>query len=140
MAESRSELATISALVPTLSIIGLFNFIHIAKQLKDDILLAQPAEEPEHQAPEVLPPSVTKLLADSCRISLEDVALLWNELRVLVWGTHDFVASSLDNTIVKYGHGLGLAADTLYPPTHACVQPGCSRASKGLDPTKISLM
>ena len=45
MAESCSKLATISALVPTLSIIGLFNFIHIAKQLKDDILLAQPAEE-----------------------------------------------------------------------------------------------
>ena len=45
MAELRSELATISALVPTLSIIGLFNFIHIAKQLKDDILLAQLAKE-----------------------------------------------------------------------------------------------
>jgi len=70
MAESRSELATISALVPTLSIIGLFNFIHVAKQLKDDILLAQPAEEPEHQAPEVLPPSVADVTSFLARIHL----------------------------------------------------------------------
>ena len=51
MAKSHSELATISALVPTLSVIGLFNFIHIAKQLKDNILLAQPAEEPDSYMP-----------------------------------------------------------------------------------------
>ena len=76
MAESCSELATISALVPTFSIIGLFNFIHIAQQPKDDILIAQLAEEPEHPAPEVLPLSMTELLADSCGISLEDVTLL----------------------------------------------------------------
>jgi hypothetical protein len=43
----------------------LFHFICISKQLKNNILLAQPAEEPEDKAPEVLPPSVTKLLADS---------------------------------------------------------------------------
>jgi hypothetical protein len=69
MADSHSELANISALVPKLSIIRLFNFIHITRQLKDDILLAQPAEEPKHQAPEVLPLSITKLLVDSCRVS-----------------------------------------------------------------------
>ena len=97
MAESCSELATISALVPTFSII---NFIHIAQQPKDDILIAQLAEEPEHPAPEVLPLSMTELLADSCGISLEDVTLLWNELRVLVWGTHDFVACS--HTLSSY--------------------------------------
>jgi hypothetical protein len=65
-------LANVSAQVPTLLIIGLFNFICIAKQLRNDILLAQPAEEPEDEALGVLPPSVTKLLADSCAILLED--------------------------------------------------------------------
>jgi hypothetical protein len=57
-------LANISARVPTLSVSGLFNFICISKQLKNDILLAQPAEEPENEAPEVLPLSMTRLLAD----------------------------------------------------------------------------
>jgi hypothetical protein len=42
----------------------LFHFICISKQLKNNILLTQPPEEPEDEAPEVLPPSVTKLLAD----------------------------------------------------------------------------
>ena len=115
-----------------LSVPHLFHFICISKQLKNDILLAQPAEEPEDEAPEVLPPSVTKLLADSCAISLEDVGLLWDELRQLIWGTYDFVAPRLDLVILKYGHDLGLAADTLYPPQHSCVQPGCSRACRGL--------
>jgi hypothetical protein len=73
----------------------LFHFICISKELKNDILLTQPAE-PEDEAPKVLPPSVTKLLADSCAISLEDVGLLWDELRQLIWGTYDFVALHLD--------------------------------------------
>jgi CxC5 like cysteine cluster associated with KDZ transposases len=125
-------LANISAQVPTLSIIGLFNFIHIAKQLRNDILLAQPAEEPEDEAPGVLPPSMTKLLADSCVISLEDVNLLWDELRLLIWGTYDFIVPHLDKVVLKYRHSLGLAADTLYPPQHSCIQSGCSHARKGL--------
>jgi hypothetical protein len=125
-------LANISARVPTLSVPSLFHFICISKQLRNDILLAQPAEEPEDEAPEVLPPSVTKLLADSCEISLEDVGLLWDELRQQIWGTYDFIAPHLDLVILKYGHGLGLASDTLYPPQHSCIQPGCSRARRGL--------
>ncbi|KAF8221573.1 hypothetical protein L208DRAFT_1216047, partial [Tricholoma matsutake] len=68
-----------------LSVPHLFHFICISKQLKNDILLTQPAEEPEDEAPKVLPPSVTKLLADSCAILLEDVGLLWDELRQLIW-------------------------------------------------------
>jgi hypothetical protein len=127
MADSHSELMNISALVPKLSIIRLVNFI------------PQPAEEPEHQVPEVLPLSITKLLADSCRVSFEDVGMLWNELRVMIWGTDDFVASTLDKTILRYGPGLGLAADTLYPPTHSCIQPGCAHVSKGLCIVKVSL-
>jgi CxC5 like cysteine cluster associated with KDZ transposases len=115
-----------------LSVPHLFHFICISKQLKNDILLTQPAEEPEDEAPEVLPPSVTKLLADSCVISLEDVGLLWDELRQLIWGTYDFVTPCLDLVILKYGHNLGLAADMLYPPQHSCVQPGCSCACRGL--------
>ncbi|KAF8228395.1 hypothetical protein L208DRAFT_1488337, partial [Tricholoma matsutake] len=67
-----------------------------------------------------------------CAISLEDVGLLWDELRQLIWGTYTFVAPRLDLVILKYGHDLGLAADMLYPPQHSCVQPGCSRACRGL--------
>jgi hypothetical protein len=65
-------------------------------------------------------------------ISLDDVSLLWDELGKLIWGAYDFVAPHLDQVVLKYGHGLGLAADTLYPPQHSCIQPGCSRAARGL--------
>lgn len=101
-------LVNIAAQVPTLSIIGLFNLICISKQLKNDVLLAQPAEEPEDVAPEVLPLSVIKLLADSCAI------LLWDEL-LLIWGTYDFVTPHLVKVVLKYGHGLGLAVLELFP-------------------------
>jgi hypothetical protein len=127
-----ATLANVSTLAPNLSIMGLFNFIYIAKRLRDDILLPQPAEEPEHNAPEILPPSVTRLLADSCNIEIEDVDVLWMELRHLIWDKQDFPRHNLAGTILKYGHGLGFAPDTLYPPQHSCIQPACPRSSKGL--------
>ncbi|KAF8230605.1 hypothetical protein L208DRAFT_1210116, partial [Tricholoma matsutake] len=68
-----------------LLIMGLFTFIYIAKRLRDDILLPQPAEEPEDNAPEILPPSVTQVLANSCDIQIEDVDVLWMELWHLIW-------------------------------------------------------
>ena len=119
-------------LVPNLSIICLFNFIYIAKRLRDNILLPQPAEEPEHNAPEILPPSVTRLLANSCAIHIKDVDVLWTELRHLIWDKQDFPRHDLAETILKYGHGLGFAPDTLYPPQHLCIQPACPRVSRGL--------
>jgi hypothetical protein len=65
-------------------------------------------------------------------VKYPNVSLLWDELRLLIWGTYDFIAPHLDKVVLKYGHGLGLATDTLYPPQHSCVQSGCSRARKGL--------
>jgi hypothetical protein len=97
MAVQPPQLAAVSALVPTLSITGLFKFIHIAEQLKDDILLAQPAEEPEHEAPEILPPSIIKLLSETCGITLDDVDLLWTELRKLIWHTGPLPSNSRQN-------------------------------------------
>ncbi|KAF8224640.1 hypothetical protein L208DRAFT_1310083, partial [Tricholoma matsutake] len=127
-----ATLANILTLVPNLSIKGLFTFIYIAKQLRDNILLPQPAEEPEDNAPEILPPSVTRLLANSCNIQIEDVDVLWMELWHLIWDEEDFPRHNLAGTILKYGHGLGFAPDTLYPPQHSCIQPVCSHVSKGL--------
>jgi hypothetical protein len=109
-----ATLANVSTLAPNLSIMGLFNFIYIAKRLRDDILLPQPAEEPEHNAPEILPPSMTRLLADSCNIEIEDVDVLWMELRHLIWDKQDFLRHNLAGTILKYGHG---ARHTLSPTT-----------------------
>ena len=128
---AHSQLTAVSALVPTLSITGLFNFVHIAEQLKDDILLAQPAEELEREAPEILPPSVIKLLSETCRITSDDVDLLWTELQHLIWHTQDLFPPTLDKIILQHGHDVGLAADTLYPPQHCCIQPTCARMLKG---------
>ncbi|KAF8225620.1 hypothetical protein L208DRAFT_1128618, partial [Tricholoma matsutake] len=100
--------------------------------LRDDILLPQPAEEPEDNAPEILPPSVTRLLANSCDIQIEDLDVLWMELQHLIWDKEDFPRRDLAGTILKYGHGLGFVPDTLYPPQHSCIQPACPRVSKGL--------
>jgi hypothetical protein len=72
------------------------------------------------------------LLYLSCVILLEHVSLLWDELRQLIWGTYNFVASNLDEVILEYGHGLGLAADMLYSPQHSYIQSGCPCVSRGL--------
>ena len=96
-----ATLANVSTLVPNLSIMGLFTFIYIAKRLRDDILLPQPAGEPEHNAPEILPPSVTQLLANSCGIRIGDVDVLWMELWHVIWDKQDFPRHDLTETILK---------------------------------------
>ena len=53
-----------------------FDFICIAKQLRNDLLLVQSAEEPEEVPSDILPPTVTGLLAKSCGIQLHDVNML----------------------------------------------------------------
>ena len=111
---------------------GLFNFIHIARQLRNDILLAQPAEEPEENPPEILPPSMTKLLAQSCEIQSTDVDVLWTQLRHLIWCKENILSDNTATAILDNGHALGFTPDTLYPPRHSCLQPACPRVSKGL--------
>jgi len=78
-----ATLASVSKLVPTITVVGLFDFIFIAKQLRDDVLLAQPAEESEADAPEILPPTMTRLFASACSIQFGEVEMLWAELLVL---------------------------------------------------------
>jgi hypothetical protein len=126
-----STLASVSTLVPTLTIVGLFDFIFIAKQLHDDILLPQPAEESEHNPPDILPPTMTRLLAGACGIQFQEVEMLWAELRHLIWSKQDFPTHNLTEMIHNHGHGLGFTADTLYPPQHSCIQPACPRRTKG---------
>jgi hypothetical protein len=127
-----ATLASVSKLVPTITVVGLFDFIFIAKQLRDDVLLAQPAEESEDDAPEILPPTMTRLLASACSIQFQEVEMLWAELRHLIWCKQDFPTHNLSEMIHNHGHGLGFTADTLYPPRHSCIQPACPRRRKGL--------
>ena len=132
MMAALTTLASVSTLVPSLTIVGLFDFIFTAKQLHDDILLAQLAEESKHDASEILPPSMTCLLAGACGIQFSEVKILWTELWHLIWYMQDFLTHDLAEMIHNYGHGLEFTADMLYPPQHSCIQPACPHRRKGL--------
>ena len=96
-------------------------------------MLPQPAEEPEDNAPEILPPSVTQLLANSCDIQIKDVDVLWMELWHLIWDEEDFPRHDLAGTILKYGHGLGFVPDMLYSPQHSCIHVRATPKSNSVD-------
>jgi hypothetical protein len=92
MAQDAVTLAYITAAAPGLSILALYLFIHIARQLKNDIILTQPRDIPEDSPPAHLPLSI---LGRSCRIADEKVDELWSVLKAEVWdgqGMHIYLS------------------------------------------------
>jgi hypothetical protein len=129
MAQDAATLAYIAAAAPDLSILALYLFIHIARQLKNDIILTQPRDIPEDSPPAHLPPSVKMVLGRSCGIADEKVDELWSVLKVEVWDGQGIVPAKLDEVLTRNGIDVGLLPNVLYPPRHSCVQPGCSRST-----------
>ncbi|KAH0839405.1 hypothetical protein J3R83DRAFT_135 [Lanmaoa asiatica] len=90
----------------------LATFINLAGSLRRDILLVQPAAQPEDKPPEYLSDSIQRFLADACDLSYEQ-------------------------PIEKYAlfeqHGLshGILSDALFPPRHTCKNDRCPRTLKG---------
>ena len=135
-------------------------FIVYATRLRDDIVLVQPANHPPECVPDFLPHSVQGFLSDACSIHLDFIPSLWGALRDTVWGGTfgKFLEKEPHMSVFsQHGHNHGLsmfflpefsycntvlmstclpfsktALHTIYPPSHLCQNPSCSRAIKQL--------
>jgi len=63
------------------SLTWLFDFYIYARQLRDNILLTQPAGHKSQDPPTILPPSVTLFLSRVCRLSAALVAICWKVMK-----------------------------------------------------------
>jgi hypothetical protein len=81
---------------PELSFSQVQQFISLASRLKDDILLAQPSSVLAFDPPDVLPPTVSTFLQNSCGISMACVEACWDTLKPTIW--HD--TQSLEDSLI----------------------------------------
>ncbi|KAF8228308.1 hypothetical protein L208DRAFT_1292379 [Tricholoma matsutake] len=116
---------------PELSFSQVQQIISLASRLKDDILLTQPSSVLAFDPPDVLPPTVSTFLQNSCGISMACVEACWDTLRTTIWHDAQSLEDSLIHDFLVHGHSLGLFAHTLYPPQHACTNPSCSCSRMG---------
>lgn len=135
---------------PELSFGQVQQFISLASRLKNDILLTQPSSVMAFNPPDVLPPSVSRFLQNSCAISVDCVVACWNALNLTIWNDAHTLENSLFQDFAAHGHSLGLCvlsaifehsrdlqynisvACTLYPPQHTCINANCSRSRTGM--------
>ncbi|KAF8228357.1 hypothetical protein L208DRAFT_1291845 [Tricholoma matsutake] len=108
---------------PELSFGQVQQFISLASRLKDDILLAQPSSVLVFDPPDVLPPTVSTFLQNSCGISMACVEACWDTLKTMIWHDAQSLEDSLIHDFSVHGHSLGLFAHTLYPLQHTCTNP-----------------
>lgn len=88
-------------------------YIRLVQHLKDDILLAQPAEltqlSPE-QAPEILPPTISLFLSNALNIPQESMQDSWEILKDHIWECQKVGLMREDYEAFKlYGWKLGLS-------------------------------
>ncbi|KAI9567553.1 hypothetical protein HD554DRAFT_2192833 [Boletus coccyginus] len=109
-----------------LSIKQLNRFVNLAQSLKWDILLVQPAGQPENEPPDNLSISIERFLADACSLSHEQVTILWTIMQLSVW--YD---QPTENYALFLQHGPVHVPDALFPPQHTCKNGHCLCALKG---------
>jgi hypothetical protein len=81
---------------PELSFGQVQQFIGLASRLKDDILLVQPSSILALDPPDVLPPTISTFLKNSCSISVACVEACWDTVKMTIW--HD--AQSLEDNLI----------------------------------------
>ncbi|KAF7323566.1 hypothetical protein MKEN_00576900 [Mycena kentingensis (nom. inval.)] len=103
-------------------------FSRLTSVLKNDILLVYPATTPAHKAPPVLSPVFQEFLADAVGIDSTTVTSAWSRLKKDIWELPPPVLSNEEEDFFrKYGWKRGLTSLTLYPPSHYCDNPTCTR-------------
>jgi hypothetical protein len=102
---------------PEISFGQVQQFIRLASRLKDDIRLAQPSFVPAVNPPDVLPPTISTFLRDSCSISVACVEACWNTLKMTIWHEEQSLDSLL-NDFAANGHSLGLCMYIVFHSTH----------------------
>ncbi|KAF8229572.1 hypothetical protein L208DRAFT_1286352 [Tricholoma matsutake] len=113
------EILALNQKHPELSLQQILWFITLALKMKNDIILAQPTHIPSSDPPDILPPSITLFLGNSCGISEICVTSCWEALRSTVWYESDSFKDSSENL------------DTLYPPHHTCTNASCPWSQTG---------
>jgi hypothetical protein len=93
---------------PELSFGQVQQFICLASRLKDDILLAQPSSVLALNPPDVLPPTISAFLKNSCHISAACVEASWDTLKTTIWNDAQSLEDSLINDFAVHGHSLGI--------------------------------
>ena len=137
-------------LFQTLTLGQIFHFISLASCLKDDILLTHPAKLSATNLPDVLPPTITGFLGNSCDLPQAYVEQCWDILKHTIWDSAAISCDHLDSAFTQHGHHSGLsmsyhlillklltylwivASHTLYPPQHKCSNADCLQNKKGL--------
>ena len=95
---------------PELSFGQVQQFISLASRLKDNILLAQLFSVLALNPPDVLPPTVSTFLQNSCGISMACVEACWDTLKSMIWHNVQSLEDSLIHDFVAHGHSLRLCA------------------------------
>ncbi|KAK0245352.1 hypothetical protein EDD85DRAFT_728724, partial [Armillaria nabsnona] len=62
-----------------------FTFIQLAAKLQNDIILVQPKEISDNNAPKHLPPTITAFLLKATNVLLDLIPNLWTALKDIVW-------------------------------------------------------
>ncbi|KAF8230776.1 hypothetical protein L208DRAFT_1280372, partial [Tricholoma matsutake] len=119
------EILALNQKHPELLLQQILWFITLASKIKNDIILVQPTHVPSSDPPNILPPSITLFLGNSCGISETCVTSCWEALRSTVWYESDSFKDSSESDFAE--HDL----DTLYPPHHTCTNASCPRSWTG---------
>ena len=95
---------------PDMSLEQLIKFIMLASKIKNDIILVQPTSIPESHPPNILPPSITLFLQNSCTISEACVTSCWEALKSTVWYDSNKFKDTSESDFAEHGHPMGLCA------------------------------
>ena len=98
---------------PTVSINQLLKFIGYVTQLKDVILLAQPADYSQAKCRPVLPPTVHTFISHACGLHSNQVDQFWIALAPTAWNTDirfsPVQSLSFMSAFTLFGHDLGIS-------------------------------
>jgi hypothetical protein len=118
MADIRHLSELLSFGQPPVSLIQILKFIGYVTQLKDNILLAQPAHFSPIKNRPVLPPTIQAFIANACSLSVELVNQFWVALAPTAWHTDirfsPTSSPSFMSAYATYGHQVGLSMFELH--------------------------
>lgn len=98
---------------PQVSVSQLLRFIGYITQLKDVILLAQPADYSQVTSRPVLPPTICTFISLACGLSRDQVDCFWVALAPTAWNTDlrfsPSQSTSFMSAFTTFGHELGIS-------------------------------
>jgi hypothetical protein len=140
-------------------------FVRIATRLRDEIVSKQKAGYDPSKPPKTLPDNVHEFLSSAVNIPTEYVQGCWTAFAQTIWqrntngdsqgedaklfrqyGLHGLLCESLGVFFYSIGclcFKLGIATRMLFPPTHKCTNPDCTKQGSSLrrkdEPRKVIL-